>query len=420
MRILVYGLNYAPELIGIGKYTQEACEWLASRGHDVCVITSYPYYPDWRVAPPYSGGRFSREERRGVKIIRCPLYVPSHPSPLKRILHHLTFAASSAPAAIWLAFRFRPDILFTVAPSQSVTPAALLAAGLSGARSWLHIQDFEIDSSFELGILSGQRLRRLAERMERFVLRRFKRVSTISPKMAERLAEKRVDPLRIVEFRNWVDTSVIRPQDRCGPLRDQLGLPAQAITALYSGSMAFKQGLETLIEAARILRDQNPNLVLVLCGQGARRGWLMEQARGQSNVRFLDLQPQERLAELLSLADVHLLPQRAEVADLVLPSKLAPMLASGRPVVAMAQPGTQLAIEVEGAGLVVPPGDPEALASALIRLAGDPDLRGELGQVARKRAETRWDAQAILGRIESELSSLARSPTPAASVPRRT
>ena len=410
MKILVYGLNYAPELIGTGKYTQEACEWLASRGHEVCVITSYPYYPDWRIAPPYRAGRFSREQRRGVEIVRCPLYVPADPSPLKRLVHHLTFAASSAIAAIRLARRFRPDIVFTIAPSFFVTPAALAAARLSDARSWLHIQDFEIDSSFELGILSGQRLRRLAERVERFVLARFDRVSTISPKMVERLAEKNVADFRIVEFRNWVDTSVIRPQDRNSPLRDQLALPVQAVTALYSGSMVLKQGLENLIEAARGLRDRNPNIVLVLCGQGSRRNWLLEQTRGQSNVRFLDLQPPERLSELLSLADIHLLPQRAEVADLVLPSKLAPMLASGRPVIAMAKSGTQLAIEVEGAGLVVPPDKPAALISALVRLADDPALREELGRVGRNRARSRWDAQAILAGLERDLLSLAKTP----------
>src|SRR5581483_3577103 len=132
---------------------------------------------------------------------------------------------------------------------------------------------------------------------------------------------------------------------------------------------------------------------------------------------FLDLQPQELLPDLLAAADIHLLPQRAEVADLVLPSKLAPMLASGRPIVAMAAEGTQLAAEVQGAGLVIKPGDTQGFMDALARLAQDPALRGELGRRGRAAAEARWDGQAILGRLEARLMALAEQsaqPAPSA------
>jgi colanic acid biosynthesis glycosyl transferase WcaI len=410
MKILVYGLNYAPELIGIGKYTKEMCEWLAARGHDVKVISSYPYYPEWKVIKPYQSSRYSRELIAGVEVIRCPLYVPSEPTGMRRVLHHLSFAGSTAPAVMWLALKFRPDVLFTVAPSQFIIPAALMAARISGARSWLHLQDFEVDSAFELGILSGQGLRRCAERVERATLTRFDRVSTISPKMMERLADKRVAPSRIVEFRNWVDTTVIRPQDRAATLRVELAISPQSIVALYSGSLAMKQGLENVIEAARRLNHSTPEIVFVICGTGAMRERLIEQAKDLDNVRFLDLRPQAGLSELLSMADIHLLPQRAEVEDLVLPSKLAGMLASGRPLIAMAKPRTQLALDVEGAGLVIPAGDPASLVSAVVRLADDAPLRAQLGQVGRGMALSRWDTQAILSRLEQHLIALVDNP----------
>jgi colanic acid biosynthesis glycosyl transferase WcaI len=411
MKILVYGLNYAPELIGIGKYTHEMCEWLTLRGHQVKVVSGYPYYPDWKVARPYRATRFSREQLGGVEIVRCPLYVPTSPTAVRRLLHHLTFAVTSAIAASWMALRFQPEILFAIAPSQFVAPAAFLAGRLTGAKTWLHIQDFEIDSSFELGILSGAWLRRCAERTERMALSRFDRVSTISTKMMERLAQKRVAAAKSVEFRNWVDTSLIRPQDRLTPFRAELGLSSRSIIALYSGSLAVKQGLETLLQAARLLRDTRPEITFVICGQGAMRDRLMKQAGHEPNVRFLELQPQARLSELLSTADIHLLPQRAQVADLVLPSKLAPMLASGRPVVAMAKPGTQLALEVENAGLIIPPDDPAALVAALIRLADDIDLRAKLGRTARAKAQTCCDIQTVLSRLEGQLLALT-GPSP--------
>jgi colanic acid biosynthesis glycosyl transferase WcaI len=416
MKILVYGLNYAPELIGIAKYTQEMCEWLASRGHEIRVISSYPYYPGWRVMKSYKSHRYSRERIGGVDVIRCPLYVPSKPTGWRRLLNHFSFAASSAAVVMWSALKLRPDIVFTIAPSQFIAPAALLAARISGARTWLHVQDFEIDSAFELGILSGDRRRRCAESMEREALVRFDRVSTISPKMMERLAAKGVIPRRIVEFRNWVDTTLIRPQDSAASLRAELAISPQSIVALYSGSMAMKQGLENVIEAARLLTDSMREIVFVICGIGAMRERLIAQSKGLHNVRFLDLRPRERLSELLSMADIHLLPQRAEVEDLVLPSKLAGMLASGRPIIAMAKPGTQLARDVEGAGLIIPAGDPASLVSAVVRLAGDAPLRAQLGQTARGMALSRWDAQAILGRLEQNLIALKDLHAPVASL----
>jgi colanic acid biosynthesis glycosyl transferase WcaI len=406
MKVLVYGLNHAPEAVGIGKYTHEMCAWLASRGHRVKVVTGYPSYPDWKIQPPYRNTRYGNEQRDGVEIIRCPLYIPSSPTSKRRLAHYLSFAMSSSPAAIGHALRFRPDVVLAVAPSLLVAPAAVLAARLTGARSWLHIQDFEVEAAFQLGITSGNRLRSGAEFIERMLFARFDRVSTVSAKMIDRLVSKHVPRARTVEFRNWVDTSLIKPQDRLGSFRNDLGLASETIVALYSGSMALKQGLGTLVDAARLLESKRPEITMVLCGNGATREDLIRRSAGLRNVRFLNLQPQERLSELLSIADVHLLPQRTEVADLVLPSKLGAILASGRPVVAMAEPGTQLAAEVEGSGLSIPAGDPAALAAALVQLADDRARREQLGAAARLASQARWDMHTILAGVEDSLLAL--------------
>jgi colanic acid biosynthesis glycosyl transferase WcaI len=406
MKILIYGLNYAPELIGIGKYTHEMSEWLAARGHQVKVVSSHPHYPEWKVKSEYRNHRYRREQMGDIDVMRCPLYVPERPSGARRLLSYLSFSASSTPAVIGLAARFRPDIVLSIAPSLLLAPAALLASRLCGARAWLHVQDFEIESAFTLNLLSGAPLQRCAEWIERLFLGRFDCISTISPRMIARLANKVSSP-QLVEFRNWVDTAVIRPEDRPTPLRAELQVSPQSIVALYSGNMALKQGLETLIDAARLLETKRPDIVFVICGDGPKRDDLMQQSKGLANVRFLDLQPSERMSELLSTADIHLLLQRAEMADLVLPSKLAPMLASGRPILATATPGTQLAAEVDGAGVVVPAHDPPSMVAAITRLADDPALRRRLGDVGRVLAKNRWDKNAILGRLEEKLLAVA-------------
>ncbi len=190
MKILVQSIHYAPELIGGGKYTGEMCEWLAARGHTVKVVTAYPFYPDWKVKQPYRNSRYSREALAGVQVHRCPFYVPQRPSGLRRLLSYLSFALSSAGPVMWQALRFRPDVVFAIAPTQLAAPATRVAAFISGARSWMHLQDFEIQSAFELKLLRGKWLRRCAEFIEDGLLRRFDRVSTISPKMLDLLLRK--------------------------------------------------------------------------------------------------------------------------------------------------------------------------------------------------------------------------------------
>jgi colanic acid biosynthesis glycosyl transferase WcaI len=178
-------------------------------------------------------------------------------------------------------------------------------------------------------------------------------------------------------------------------------LPADAVVALYSGNMGEKQGVETLAEVAKDLAGSPVHMVLA--GAGAAQPRLEAATSRLAQVHWLPLQPAERLADLLNAADIHLLPQRADAADLVMPSKLAFMLASGRPVVAGAAPGTAIARAIEGCGRIVPPGDGFAMATAIRALAGDARARRELGAAARARAVADWDREAILARFEQAL-----------------
>jgi colanic acid biosynthesis glycosyl transferase WcaI len=406
MRILVFGINYAPDLIGVSKYNAELCESLAARGHSVQVVTAPPYYPDWKVPADYRSLWYTRERLNDVEITRTPIYVPSRPSGAKRLVHHASFLLSAAIPLLSSAVRWRPDIVFAVAPSLLSAPLGALAAKATGATSWLHIQDMEVDVAFELGLLKNGTTRKLMLGLERTILNSFDRVSTISPQMVHRLKQKGLAPDKLLEFRNWIDTSVIVPGSPQTSLRASLGLKPTDIVALYSGAMSNKQGLELIIEAARTTSNTHPSLQFVLCGNGPLKATLTQMANGLRNVHFIDLQPIERLSELLSTADIHLLPQKAQISDLLLPSKLAGMLASGRPIVAMANPETGIALETAGTGLLIPPGDAKALASAVIALAEDEALRVRFGAAARVRAKQNWDRFSIISSLEREFLAL--------------
>ena len=380
MRVLIYGINFFPELTGIGKYTGEMAAWLAAHGHQVRVLTAPPYYPQWHVAEGYVNW-WRREHdihSSGIDhggpgsliVYRCPLWVPAKVTGLKRLVHLASFSLSSVPILIKQLF-WRPDVVWVVAPAFFCAPGAWLMARLCGAKCWLHIQDFEVDAAFDLGLLKAQHLRRCATAIEGWLLRRFDVVSTISNRMLERAVAKGVAQAHTVLFPNWADISAVSPDGNKEAFRAELGIDNDTVVALYSGNMGAKQGLEILAQAAALLQG-NAKLAFVFCGNGVGRAELVTRCTGLLNVHFLDLQPLEKLGTLLATADIHLLPQRADAADLVMPSKLTGILASGRPVVATAHEGTGVAKVVAGCGVVVPPEDPNAFANAIASLAAKP------------------------------------------------
>ena len=467
MKILIHGINFSPELTGIGKYSGEMADWLLARGHEVRVVTAPPYYPQWRVADGFANwwrkdqGQGARGKGQvdtkslepcalnleSVVVYRCPLWVPAKPSGLKRLLHLASFALSSFPAMLSQIF-WRPDVVMVIEPPLMCAPTVLLVAKLSGARAWLHVQDFEVDAAFDLGILKSRWLRILVLTIERWLMSRFDRVSTISPKMLEKLLDKGVASSKALLFPNWVEINQFQDarykvQGKATSYREELGISADAVVALYSGNMGGKQGLEILAQVAKLqaqgaryevqgarytparggpcgsrslrydryAQDQgtstppplDPEIIFVFCGDGAGRADLVARCEGLPNVRFMDLQPQERLSELLAFADIHLLPQRADAADLVMPSKLTGMLASGRPVVATAHANTELANVVTGCGLVVEPEQPQAFADAINMLARDATLRERLGKAGRVYAEKYLDRDVVLAKFEQDL-----------------
>jgi len=409
MRVLIHGIDFSPVKVGIGKYTGEMAEWLAMRGHEVRVVTTAPHFPQWKVFEGYSSRRFSREiwlpgngASGTLRVTRCPVWIPREPRGWSRILYLASFALSSALPMLMQVF-WRPDMILMIEPTLFCAPHVLFVAKLTGSGAWLHVQDFEVDAAFQLGGLSSRGLKRLAQAAERFLTSKFDRVSTISHRMVERLPVKGVDPSKSILFPNWVDTSAIYPLPAASGLRLELGIPEHVIVALYSGSMGMKHGLKLLVDASRRLASRS-DIHFVFCGDGPYREVLQEEKL--QNVSMLPLQPADRLNELLNLADLHLLPQLAEASDLVMPSKLTGMMASGRAVIATAHAGTQISTVLEGRGIVTTPGDVNAFVSAITQLAEDANLRRRMGEAARHYAVENMERGEILSRFEMSIMEI--------------
>ncbi len=367
-RILIYAMNYAPEFVGVGRYTGEIGEHLASTGAAVTVITTPPHYPDWAVQPGYRN-RYSRTVEKGIRVLRAPLFLRRPMRGIWRLVAPLSFAMSSAPLAFWHILRHRPQTVLCIEPTLLAAPVAQLAAWIVGAKTVLHVQDLEVDAAFAVGHLRFGWLKRLGLAFERLAMPRFDRVVTISQRMAERLAGKGIPPEKLSVVRNWVDLAAIHPLQDPSPYREELGFSEHDFIVLYSGSIGAKQGLPLLLDAAERLSG-NPRIRFVVAGEGPAKADLTARYGHLSSVQFLPFQPQERLNAFLNMADLHVLPQEKGAADLVLPSKLGAMLASGKPLVVTAEPQTELAEFLGAAAILTPPGDVAALAEAISCAAG--------------------------------------------------
>jgi colanic acid biosynthesis glycosyl transferase WcaI len=409
LRLLIHGINYAPEFVGIGRYTGELGAWLQSRGHEVTVLTAPPYYPAWRVPAAYRRPAWRREWLRGVEVLRAPLYAPARVTGKGRIFHELSFGASCLPWWPTLWARSWDAVLAVCPLLQSGLVPALLARHQQ-VPFIFHVQDLQLDAARELAIIRQPLLLACLERLERFLFNRAQAVTTISRAMAARIIDKGALPARVHLLPNWADLEDIKPGSRHNALRKELGLKDEVLV-LYAGNMGEKQGLEVILEAAALTRH-NPDLRYILVGEGVARQRLMDYARHLylAAVRFLPLQSKDRFPMLLAAADIHLVVQKHKASDLVMPSKLGNILAAGRPFIATAWPDTELGrvTEESQAGLLVPPEDAGSLAQAIEDLGRDQHTRKKMGIKARNFAEDRLGRDKIMATWENLLYGLVQ------------
>jgi colanic acid biosynthesis glycosyl transferase WcaI len=365
-RVLVYGINYAPEITGVGRYTAETAEHLSACGASVTVITSPPHYPEWRIHKPFKNHHYTVEERNHVKVVRCPLLLRENIRGVWRLIAPFSFALTSAPAAIWQAIQVRPNVVICVEPTLFVAPVAILLAKVFAARSILYVQDLEVDAAFAVGHIAENRwLKYLGKILERRLLLFFDQIVTISGRMSRRLTEKGIPPERIAVVRNWVDLEEIYPLGRPSLYRGKLNCAEDDFIVLYSGSIGAKQGLDVLLGAARLLTGET-GIKFVIAGEGPAKNQLMTSSKDLPNVRFLPFQPSGQLNEFLNMPDLHVLTQLAGAADLVLPSKIGGMLGSGKKILITTNLDTELSDFVGENAVTSPPGGPEALAAAVL------------------------------------------------------
>jgi colanic acid biosynthesis glycosyl transferase WcaI len=403
-RILVLGINCLPELTGIGKYTGEMVSWLAENDHETTMITGFPYYPNWKVQEPYHGRWYKKEKMfaENLTLYRCPLYVPANPSGLKRLIHEGLFFVSAGFIVFKMLFQKKHDVIFAVAPPFHLAILALFYRFFKGGRIVYHVQDLQIEAAKELKMLKPWMFDMLFG-IEKFILRKMDYVSTISEGMMVKVKDKAFGKLMF--FPNWVDTENFYPLPNRNNLKLKWGFNKDEHIVLYSGSIGEKQGLDSLIRIADALQEKK-NIKFLICGTGPYKRDLirMTEERGLRNLTFLPLQDFDVFNEFLNMADVHLVLQKANASDLVMPSKLTAILAVGGLALVTANEGTTLhkVIKSHDMGVVIPAEEESLLAETIVSTAGsDHDI---VRRNARKYAEQYLDKNNILPKMLSDIS----------------
>jgi len=402
--VSIVGINYAPEITGIGVYSTGMARYLAAAGHRVVVHTGFPYYPKWGKVSCDRRTGFREHWDEGVLVRRNYLYVPSKPTVVRRIVHELSFVISATCSYL---LGPRTDVTIIVSPPLFLGLPVALLAWMKGSKVLFHVQDLQPDAAVELGMMRRGLMTRVLFALERWTYRVADKVSAISPGMLRKIETKGVSPRKLLLFRNWADDTIVTPQARDTRFRESWDL-GNKFVVLYAGNLGVKQGLISVLEAADLLRDR-PEIEFVIVGDGGEKQKLEDYARAHSlgNVQFRPLQAISDLSELLATSDVSVVPQRRAVSDIVLPSKINNLLGSGRPIVVAADPGTDLhrVITEADCGVVVGPGDARALAQALVMLCDSPQTRARMGVNGRRLVDTTLSQDVVLGQFNAWLRS---------------
>lgn len=375
-------MNYAPELTGIGKFSHEMASWLNSKHETVRVICSTPYYPEWQIHSGYKN-QYQKSNINGITTFRCPIFVPSKLTGKNRILHLASYALTSAIPSI-RQIKWQPSLILCVSPNLISSAIPLVIGKIIRAKTWLHIQDLEVDAASKLGIIKNKWLLRVLYKLEYYLYSHFDRITTISVGMQQQLLNKGVNKEKVGLMPNWANLDDIRPLDKDHPpliaYRKELNIPTGTKIVLYSGTISEKQGIENVIHAAQYLLQYD--ILLLICSNSPSAETFKKLSAGLKNIKYINLVPTDKFNLLLNLADIHLMPQSDDIDNAVMPSKLSNMIAVGGPILVCANETTHLSkfIVESGLGLSVTADNPTSIANAIQFILNNPSKKMEISK----------------------------------------
>ncbi len=409
MRIMIFGACYEPDLGPSAPLYTMLCENLVRLGHQVTMIAPVPHYPSGTVSKEYRGKMkwLFKSTEKGVEVIR--VWVPSldrSKFPL-RLIQFAFLQAGTALAGLGKKY----DVVMASSSSLSAWLPWATMVVLPKKPALYSVADVYPGVGVTLGVFRSKAVVRLVTGMELFCLNNAEFVRILSDSFRPELHAMGVPEGKIELVYDWVDTDLIRPLPKDNAFAREHGLADQFVV-LYAGNLGMSQGLETVLAAAERLADQR-DVCFVFVGDGTNRQRLMEQAEQKQlqNVKFIPFQPRPRLPEVLASADISLISLQPGIGSHSIPSKTYSILASGRALLASIDAECEAVdlVGKAGAGVCIPPNDPEALAEAVMALKNDPERREKMGRDGRAWAEAHHSPLSAARKIEMLMQQVITS-----------
>ena len=402
LRLVVLCPHFAPDLAPTGVVMTRIVSELAARGHELHVVTSLPWYRNHAIEPGWGGRLWRTEKTEWGSVIRVhPFPGKSKSNLLRRAIGFLAFSYAVGIRSVHAdGFPFKVDGVLAMSPPLTLGLTGWFTKIIRRAPLVFNIQDVFPDAAIQTGAISNKKIIAAAKWLERVSYQRSDAVVLLSQDLRTNIANK-IDAKhhhRLHVIPNFVDTVAITPQHRMTAYRNELGIGDQLVV-MYAGNVGFSQSLNLVVEAAA----KFPEVAFVINGDGAARKKLQEDCAQLANVYFGDYQPIERLSEVLATGDIHLVPLRAGLAAVSVPSKSYSILAAGRPMLAAIDLKTEIPnmLQQSGAGVAVEPDNSSAFIEALGRLVSNRDQLSEMGTNGRKWVETHASPASVAAQYEA-------------------
>jgi colanic acid biosynthesis glycosyl transferase WcaI len=358
---------------------------LSARGHQVEVVTGFPNYPGGKVYPGYRIRLWQWEMMEGIPVLRVPLY-PSHDrSKIGRILNYLTFAISATIACMLLK---RPDVIYAYHAPATIGLPAIITRVIRGVPFVYDINDLWPDTLLTTGMIRSEIVLRLIDRWCNFIYSMANQIVVVTPGFRRALINRGVCELKLNLIYNWCNDATLHSSEKQQVNRADDG----PFRVLFAGTMGLAQGLDSVLEAARICAASAPRAEFVFIGGGVERERLELRAAEMklSNVRFLPRRPMSEMGHVLSTADVLLVHLKNDpLFQITIPSKTSAYLAVGKPILMAVRGDAAALVERSGGGVVCEPEDPASIATAVAELASaSPEQLAAMGRAGRKFYET--------------------------------
>jgi glycosyltransferase involved in cell wall biosynthesis len=384
LRVVFFNRSYYPDFGATGQLLTELCEDLVARfGYEVIVVAGMPLSAEQAIVPVPWYAPVRREERNGVTILRA--WSTSKPTRkfTGRISNYLSYFTSAAMASFRIG---RPDIIVSLTDPPIVSLTAIAAAKATGAKFVFLCQDVFPEVARLLEDFQNKKVEAILSRIGRYTVKRADRIIALGDTMKRRLVEtKSADPAKIRVIHNWSDASAIQPGSKDNAFAREHRL-VDKFVVMHSGNVGMSQDVDALLDVAERLRDLD-DVIIAIVGEGARKKFLQTEVarRELTNVRFFPYQPKSRLIDSFATADVFIVSLKRGLAGFIVPSKLYGVLVAGRPFIAAIESDSEAAqiARDHDCGIVVEPGNREAMAFAIRSLYENKGLRDRLAMNAR-------------------------------------